>query len=70
MEVIPQRGGEFFFKGMIKGYFGYFLLPKAILRTSGELHQAGADNIIRLANWTSYLKATMYKADTNVLQAM
>lgn len=35
-----------------------------------ELHQAGADNIIRMANWTSYLKATMYKVNTNVLQAM
>ncbi len=33
MEVIPQGVAKFFFKGMIKGYFGYFLLPKAILRT-------------------------------------
>ncbi|MBC9912937.1 hypothetical protein [Chitinophaga varians] len=35
-----------------------------------ELHQAGADNIIRLANWINYLKDNMYQADVNVLQAM
>lgn len=40
---------------------------KQLFRT---LHQAGADNIVRLANWISYLKENMYQVDIAVLKAM